>query len=164
MRNFQDTFETRKRLFISAFSICMTVPLRKTQASTKSVNMDIWVVGPSNQVFDYQNFQNFGSFCHNTCRSLKRRAIWKPLITFFRRTNALSVGLKMKPLWAFSCVKAKTNSNFAVKLAERSNRSFLRLTNHLFQNLRGGSYENSFPVVFPLNRKKDIISSRSYTK
>ena len=27
MRNFQDTFETRKRLFISAFSICMTVPL-----------------------------------------------------------------------------------------------------------------------------------------
>ena len=29
MRNFQDTFETRKRSFISAFSICMTVPLRR---------------------------------------------------------------------------------------------------------------------------------------
>ena len=27
MRNFQDTFETRKRSFISAFSILMTVPL-----------------------------------------------------------------------------------------------------------------------------------------
>ena len=27
MRNFQDAFETRKRSFISAFSICMTVPL-----------------------------------------------------------------------------------------------------------------------------------------
>ena len=27
MRNFQDTFETRKRSFISAFLICMTVPL-----------------------------------------------------------------------------------------------------------------------------------------
>ena len=27
MQNFQDTFETRKRSFISAFSICMTVPL-----------------------------------------------------------------------------------------------------------------------------------------
>ena len=27
MRNFQDTFETPKRSFISAFSICMTVPL-----------------------------------------------------------------------------------------------------------------------------------------
>ena len=26
MRNFQDTFETCKRSFISAFSICMTVP------------------------------------------------------------------------------------------------------------------------------------------
>ena len=30
MRNFQDNFETRKRSFISAFSICMTVPLRKS--------------------------------------------------------------------------------------------------------------------------------------
>ena len=28
MRNFQDTFKTRKRSFISVFSICMTVPLR----------------------------------------------------------------------------------------------------------------------------------------
>ena len=27
MRNIPDTFETRKRSFISAFSICMTVPL-----------------------------------------------------------------------------------------------------------------------------------------
>ena len=27
MRNFQDTFETRKRSFICSFSICMTVPL-----------------------------------------------------------------------------------------------------------------------------------------
>ena len=27
MRNFQDTFETNKRSFISAFSFCMTVPL-----------------------------------------------------------------------------------------------------------------------------------------
>ena len=29
MRNFQDTFETRKRSFISAFAICMTVILIK---------------------------------------------------------------------------------------------------------------------------------------
>ena len=29
MQNFQDTFETRKRSFISGFSICMTVPLDK---------------------------------------------------------------------------------------------------------------------------------------
>ena len=28
MQNFQDTFEPRKRSFISAFSICMTVPLK----------------------------------------------------------------------------------------------------------------------------------------
>ena len=29
MRKFQDTFEIRRRSFISAFSICMTVPLIK---------------------------------------------------------------------------------------------------------------------------------------
>ena len=29
MQNFQDTFEARKRSFISAFSICMTVPLNR---------------------------------------------------------------------------------------------------------------------------------------
>ena len=29
MRNFQDTFEICKRLFIRAFSICMTVPLNE---------------------------------------------------------------------------------------------------------------------------------------
>ena len=27
MRNFQDTFETRKQSFINVFSICMTVPI-----------------------------------------------------------------------------------------------------------------------------------------
>ena len=31
-------------------------------------------------------------------------------------------------------------------------------------DLRGCSYENSFPVVFSLNREKYIIFSRSYTK
>ena len=31
MWNFQDTFETRKRLIISAFSIYMTVPLKKSE-------------------------------------------------------------------------------------------------------------------------------------
>ena len=31
MRNFQDIFEIRKRSFISAFSICMNVPLKQCQ-------------------------------------------------------------------------------------------------------------------------------------
>ena len=34
MRNFQDTLETRKRSFISAFSICMTVPLKNYHVTT----------------------------------------------------------------------------------------------------------------------------------
>ena len=32
MGNFQDTFETHKQSFISAFSICMTVTLNRDQA------------------------------------------------------------------------------------------------------------------------------------
>ena len=41
MRNFQDTFKTRKRSFISAFSIYMTVPLTLefSYSATKSQNM-----------------------------------------------------------------------------------------------------------------------------
>ena len=38
MRNFQDTFETRMRSFISAFSVCMTVPL--TSEKTKDTHED----------------------------------------------------------------------------------------------------------------------------
>ena len=42
MRNFQDTFETQKRSFISAFSICMTVPLNLFWApGVKGLNGDL---------------------------------------------------------------------------------------------------------------------------
>ena len=34
MRNFHDTFETRKRSFMGAFSICMIAPLRDHLFST----------------------------------------------------------------------------------------------------------------------------------
>ena len=65
--------------------------------------------------------------CHiKTCRSFKRRVILKSPVLFFRRTYALSVGFKIKPLRkAFSSVKTKTNPNFAVKVTERSNHLFL---------------------------------------
>ena len=36
MRNIQGTFETRKRPFICAFSICMTVPLRLNVSNVNS--------------------------------------------------------------------------------------------------------------------------------
>ena len=35
MRNFQDTFETRKGSFVSDFSVCMTVPLNTRKKSNK---------------------------------------------------------------------------------------------------------------------------------
>ena len=37
MQNFQDTFETRKRSCISAFSICMTVPLILVREADPSI-------------------------------------------------------------------------------------------------------------------------------
>ena len=35
MRNFQHSFETRKQSFIGAFSICMTLPLKKHRGREK---------------------------------------------------------------------------------------------------------------------------------
>ena len=65
--------------------------------------------------------------CHIKHADLSNEGLFlKSLVTFFRRTYDLSVGLKMKPLKkTFSRVKTKPNPNFAVKLAVRSNYSFL---------------------------------------
>ena len=65
--------------------------------------------------------------CHiKTCRSLKQSAILKIPSTIFRRTYSLSVGFKMKTVRrSVSNVKTKTNSSFAVNVAERSSHSFL---------------------------------------
>ena len=37
MQNFQDPFETRKRSFVSAFSMCMAVPLKYSGFGYSSV-------------------------------------------------------------------------------------------------------------------------------
>ena len=42
MQNFEDTFETPKRSLISAFSICVTVPLRLFSKNSKSVENFTW--------------------------------------------------------------------------------------------------------------------------
>ena len=43
--NFQDTFETHKRSFTSAFSICMTVPLNIKNDNFNNITispLDLW--------------------------------------------------------------------------------------------------------------------------
>ena len=58
MRNFEDTFETRKRSLFSVFSICMTVSLKKASYSfhSKSFRMrkERWFIlsHPKFKVFD----------------------------------------------------------------------------------------------------------------
>ena len=44
MRNFEDTFETRKRSFISAFSICMIVPLKMVKINMKSTMKRFYII------------------------------------------------------------------------------------------------------------------------
>ena len=40
MRNFQDTFEIHKRSFVSAFSICMTVPSISQKKELFKINLN----------------------------------------------------------------------------------------------------------------------------
>ena len=60
--------------------------------------------------------------CHIKHINLSNRGLLlKPLVLFFRQTYALSVSFKMKRIQkAFSSVKIKANTDFAIKLAERS--------------------------------------------
>ena len=62
MPNFQDTFETRKRSFISAFSICMTVPLRDDHYQQYSQSLSTYKV----RMFKNQIL----GVCHNDVRSI----------------------------------------------------------------------------------------------
>ena len=55
MRNFQDTFETRKRSFISTFSICMTVPLSKKKHDIRKVRD---FIRSNSEKRDIENKQN----------------------------------------------------------------------------------------------------------
>ena len=54
MQNFQDTFETRERSFMSAFSICMTVPLMllKQKIPVRSSHPDVFYEKERFEKFD----------------------------------------------------------------------------------------------------------------
>ena len=69
------------------------------------------------------------SDCHmKTCRSYKRRAIFKIPSTAFQKSICSFYWIQNKPLRKkmFSCVKAKINSNFAVNLAEMLKKPTIR--------------------------------------
>ena len=72
--------------------------------------------------------------CHiTTCRSLKRRVI--PSTVFLKNMLfLLELKFKTSKKKRFLVLRQKTNSKFAVELAERSNDLFLLyLMNHIFQ-------------------------------
>ena len=56
MRNFQDTFEAHKRSFFSAFSICMTIPL-KTRAMLQAANSKTLLNGINEKGLSKNRFQ-----------------------------------------------------------------------------------------------------------
>ena len=79
------------------------------------------------QSHSIENVQNF-DWCHlKPCRSRKRIAILKISSAVFRRTLCSFCWLwnETSKKRRFPSVKTKTNKNFAVKLAGRSNHSFL---------------------------------------
>ena len=75
---------------------------------------------------------------------------------------ALFVAIKTVLITKTALTKLLENTlDESLKLKNISDERLQYLTKSL---LRDCSYENSFPVAFPLNQEKDIISSRSYTK
>ena len=75
--------------------------------------------------------------CHiKTCRSLNKGLYWKSLVPFFRRTYALSVGFKMKPLTKsiFQCYD-KNQPKFCGKTCWKEQLFIFTvyLMNHVFQ-------------------------------
>ena len=72
MRNFQDTFESRKRSLISVFSICMTVPLiEEDKPSEKIVIVKEKLDGID--IDDMGNLEDLLGivFIHEECGNLK---------------------------------------------------------------------------------------------
>ena len=115
-------------------AVQFTIPGLSTEKQYSSLLKNVFVF--QKIYFKLLKTFKFSSDCHiKSCQSLKQADIFKVLCTVFRGTYALPGGLIMKSLRkAFSCVKAKDNSNFAVKLVERSNRSFsVYMMNHFFQ-------------------------------
>ena len=62
---------------------------------------------------------------HSPCPSpFPHPGCYSTVIPFFRGTEGLSVGFKIKPLKeAFFCVKTKTKLHFAVKFVKRSKKA-----------------------------------------
>ena len=83
MGNFQDTFETCKRLFISAFSICMTVPLR-----FENFRFWFYMVCIERDIQVRENFSNF-----NVC--IPRNG--KLVLAFLHSANIQEVNLSSSP-------------------------------------------------------------------
>ena len=78
------------------------------------------------KVKSIENVQNFPWLSHKNIPISQMESYFEnPLYRLLEQPNLFLLSLKWK-LWdkAFSCVKTKTNSNFAVKLVERSNRTF----------------------------------------
>ena len=56
MRSFQETFETRKQSFISAFSICMALPLTKNDVEFLPIEISSKKVRANTVFFDHQSY------------------------------------------------------------------------------------------------------------
>ena len=80
MRNFQETFEIRKRSFISAFSMCRTVPLKDEDLSNINNNATLCRDSPANIYLFKVNNRNISKRCE-ICSKLTIEHIANLLLT-----------------------------------------------------------------------------------
>ena len=85
MRNFQDSFETRKRSFISDFSICMTVHLRLSLSVCK-INFEL--CGKTSKFLSKRCMFNFFISNLNEEESLQQVCLSKYVENKFFKSNS----------------------------------------------------------------------------
>ena len=89
MQNFQDLFETRKRSFIRAFSICMTAPLNimkmRVKMKNRSHRSDINRTRPRHG-YKYAKYEMCLSMMMVMCKVTSEAGLIKKLSNIFVKT------------------------------------------------------------------------------
>ena len=96
MKNIQDTFETRKRSFISAFSICMTVPLNFDQSfkiQLKNFVVKWAFINPVINVIIHRIF--FSKAYNNICKPQMYNKIHRKVSTCYSTSLSLECFVRL---------------------------------------------------------------------
>ena len=137
MRNFQNTFETRKRSFISVFSILLTVPLRKIQ--TLRAN--------NSRILRIQNAKFSGYYFHMNTN------IWRDF------QICISVPLrhhhKVTTRFIFSSLCRKNVKFTSCQIRNKSDQKLQRL-------LKGRGFNGPLPLTHVIPKSQNLCSVKLF--